>query len=281
MHDPRHPVYQKSRAGFATPTPPGFFAAEAAGLHWLAAAIGGPRVVEVYDEGPDHIDLEFLPSVHPVEEAALDFGKKLAHLHNAGASAWGTLPPGMNADGDNPKQDHGYFGPLDSPLPMVGGHWLDWASFYSEARLVPIYRQGLARGVFTPADAVLFDEVRRRLPELAGPSLDDSPSRLHGDLWSGNVLWTYNKDHLCEAVLIDPAAHGGHRETDLAMLALFGTPYLAEILEGYQSVQPLAEGWQERVKLHQLYPVAAHAVLFGGPYLEQTRDILRHYGSAK
>ena len=27
------------------------------------------------------------------------------------------------------------------------------------------------------------------------------------------------------AVLIDPAAHGGHRETDLAMLALFGCPF--------------------------------------------------------
>jgi fructosamine-3-kinase len=95
------------------------------------------------------------------------------------------------------------------------------------------------------------------------------------------LLWTYNSEsHLCEAVLIDPAAHGGHRETDLAMLGLFGTPYLHEILEGYQAVTPLAEGWEGRVKLHQLYPVAAHAVLFGGPYLEQTRSILRYYGSA-
>lgn len=279
MHDgSAHPhVYQKSRAGFATPTPPGFFAAEAAGLHWLDAALDGPRVVQVFNEGPDHIDLEFLPSVHPVADAALEFGKKLANMHNAGASAWGSLPPGLNADGDNPNQDHGYFGPLDSPLPMVGGHWLDWASFYSEARLVPIYRQGLSRGVFTPADAVLFDEVRRRLLELAGPSLDEAPSRLHGDLWSGNLMWTYNHDHLCEAVLIDPAAHGGHRETDLAMLALFGTPYLAEIMRGYQSVTELSPGWESRVKLHQLYPVAAHAVLFGGHYLDETREILRHY----
>jgi fructosamine-3-kinase len=273
----KRPVYQKSRAGFGHPTQPGLFAAEAAGLHWLAAATGGPRVVEVYDESPDHIDLEFLPSVHPIDEAATEFGQKLAHMHNAGASAWGALPPGLNADGDNPLQDHGYFGPLDHALPMLGGHWLDWVSFYSEARLVPIYRQGLQRGVFTSADAVLFDELRRRLPALAGDSADDTPSRLHGDLWSGNLMWTYSKAGLCEAVLIDPAAHGGHRETDLAMLALFGTPHLAEIMEGYQSVQELAPGWKERVKLHQLYPVAAHAVLFGGHYIEDTRKILRHY----
>ena len=270
-------VYQKSRAGFATPTPPGFFAAEAAGLNWLAAAIDGPRVVRVLDEGRDHIDLEFLTSMHPVAEAATEFGRKLANLHNAGAAAWGALPPGLNADGDNPAQDHGYFGPLDNALPMLGGHWLDWASFYSEARLVPIYRQGLANGTFDASDAVLFDGVRRRLPELAGESLAEAPSRLHGDLWAGNLMWTYGDDHQCEAVLIDPAAHGGHRETDLAMLALFGTPYLKEIMDGYQSVQELSPGWEGRVHLHQLYPVAAHAVLFGGGYVEQTRAILREY----
>ena len=80
---------------------------------------------------------------------------------------------------------------------------------------------------------------------------DDRPARIHGDLWSGNVMWTADG-----VVLIDPAAHGGHRETDLAMLALFGCPYLDEVLSGYQSVRPLREGWRERVGLHQLYPLA-------------------------
>lgn len=90
------------------------------------------------------------------------------------------------------------------------------------------------------------------------------PARIHGDLWSGNVMWT--KDG---AVLIDPAAHGGHRETDLAMLALFGCPYLADVLSAYQSVRPLREGWRDRVGLHQLYPLLAHVVLFGGGYGHQ------------
>ena len=71
-------------------------------------------------------------------------------------------------------------------------------------------------------------------------------------------------------VLIDPAAHGGHRETDLAMLALFGCPYLEEILAGYQSVRSLRDGWRDRVGLHQLYPLLAHVVLFGGGYARQT-----------
>ena len=93
---------------------------------------------------------------------------------------------------------------------------------------------------------------------------DDRPARLHGDLWSGNVVWTGDG-----VVLIDPAAHGGHRETDLAMLALFGCPYLEEVLSGYQSVRRLRAGWRDRVPLHQLYPLLAHVVLFGGGYAHQ------------
>jgi len=275
-----HGVYQKSRVGFHPATPPGFFACEAAGLHWLDAAIGGPRVAQVVDVGRDHIDLEFIASMSPVGEAAYEFGKRLAVMHNAGAPAWGSLPPGLNADGDNPLADHGFFGPLDSPLPMPGGHWHDWPSFYGEARLATIARQGLERRVFTAKDSHLFDQVIARLPELAGDSLDDVPSRLHGDLWNGNILWSFNADHLSEAVLIDPAAHGGHRETDLAMLQLFGAPYLHDIMEGYQEVEPLAPGWEQRVKLHQLYPIAVHAVLFGGHYLPETRAILEHYAAA-
>jgi fructosamine-3-kinase len=99
---------------------------------------------------------------------------------------------------------------------------------------------------------------------------EDEPARLHGDLWSGNVIWTPDG-----AVLIDPAAHGGHRESDLAMLALFGCPYLDEVLAGYQAVRPLAVGWQRRIGLHQLYPLLAHVVLFGGGYGRQSEAAAR------
>lgn len=77
------------------------------------------------------------------------------------------------------------------------------------------------------------------------------------------------------AVLIDPAAHGGHRETDLAMLALFGFPFLEEALAGYQTVRRLRDGWRDRVDLHQLYPLLAHVVLFGGGYAGQVEAAAR------
>ena len=67
------------------------------------------------------------------------------------------------------------------------------------------------------------------------------------------------------AVLIDPAAHGGHREVDLAMLRLFGSPG-ARVFDAYEEAAPLADGHEERVGLWQLFPLLVHAVLFGGSY---------------
>lgn len=71
------------------------------------------------------------------------------------------------------------------------------------------------------------------------------------------------------APLIDPAAHGGHRETDLAMLRLFGCPHLDRVLAGYQEASPLPDGWTDRIGLHQLFPLPVHAVLFGRGYARQ------------
>jgi fructosamine-3-kinase len=68
------------------------------------------------------------------------------------------------------------------------------------------------------------------------------------------------------AVLIDPAASGGHRETDLAMLALFGCPFLAAVYEAYDAAHPLRPGWEERIPLHQLHPLAVHAASHGATY---------------
>ena len=89
----------------------------------------------------------------------------------------------------------------------------------------------------------------RRLAELVP---EEPPARLHGDLWNGNVLW----GHDGRVWLIDPAAHGGHRETDLAMLALFGLPHLPRVLDAYDEARPLADGWEDRVGAAPAVPAA-------------------------
>ncbi|MGV9687168.1 fructosamine kinase family protein [Streptomyces cellulosae] len=224
--------------------------AEAAGLRWLAEA-GTPPVPRVHGREGAWLVLDRVTEGCPDRDAALRFGRELAGLHAAGAPAFGAPPPG---------------GPVEAfiglaPMRNVTGD--DWPAWYAEHRVLPYLRRAVDAGTMDADEAAVVERVCARLPELAGPA--EPPARLHGDLWSGNVLWGADG----RVHVIDPAAHGGHRETDLAMLALFGCPLLDAVLKGYHEVAPLAEGWRERVGVHQLFPLLVHAVLFGRGYAGQ------------
>ncbi len=234
--------------------PEGFFAWEAAGLRWLSSVDGGVPCAQVVSVDATSLSLRRLDSVSPSAEAARVFGSRLAITHDAGAAAFGAGPDGW----DGP----GFFGPLSQPLPMSLRRHRHWGRFYAEERLAPMAE--LAAALLDASTRAAIDGVMARC--RAGDfDEDDRAARLHGDLWSGNVMWTPEG-----VVLVDPAAHGGHRETDLAMLALFGCPHYVAILAGYQGVRPLKAGWRNRIGLHQLFPLLAHVVLFGGGYARQT-----------
>lgn len=246
--------------------PADFFAAEAAGLAWLREAhvdAGGAPVVEVLEVGQGRIVLERLPHARPSQAAARAFGRRLARTHASSAPHFGCPPDGWDGGG--------YIGPLRLPLlppppqPVTDAS-ARWGPFFARHRVIPYLDAAVERGRLHAQDERAVREVVDHLlacdVAVCGP--DEPPQRIHGDLWSGNVVWTPRG-----AVLIDPAAHGGHRESDLAMLALFGAPYLTDILAGYEEAAPLAEGWQQRVPVHQLHPLLVHVVLFGGGYGEQ------------
>ncbi|MFF8908530.1 fructosamine kinase family protein [Streptomyces olivaceoviridis] len=229
---------------------PGAVRAEVAGLRWLAAA-DAVRVPAVLGHDEHWMVTERVPTGSPDRGAALRFGRALAALHAAGAPRFGAPPPD---------------GPEDARIglaPLRNAPGTDWPGWYAEHRVLPYVRGAVDRGTLRPDEAAVFERVCARLPELAGPA--EPAARLHGDLWNGNVLWGADG----EVRLIDPAAHGGHRETDLAMLHLFGCPHLDRVLAGYRRAAPLADGWRDRVGLHQLFPLLVHAVLFGRGYAGQ------------
>jgi fructosamine-3-kinase len=115
-----------------------------------------------------------------------------------------------------------------------------------------------------------LERVAGRLPEIGGPA--EPPARLHGDLWAGNRLPGADGRHW----LVDPAAHGGHREFDLAMMRLFGG-FGADCFAGYADVAPLAAGWEDRVALHQIAPLVVHAIKFGGSYVGAATAAIDRY----
>ena len=245
--------------------PRGYFAWEAAGLRWLAEArpTGGAAVVEVLGHGEHHLDLAAVVPATPTTEAAEALGRGLAATHAAGAPAFGSGPPGWVGDG--------WLGPLGEPLPLPLGAWTSWGEHWARGRIGPLLPEARRRHAVDAAGLALLERLAER---VAGGAFDtgEPPARLHGDLWSGNVLWSGTG-----AVLIDPSAHGGSREADLALLTLFGAPHLERVLAAYDEAVPLADGWRDRVALHQVHPLLLHAVLFGGPYGAQAVAAARHY----
>jgi fructosamine-3-kinase len=221
--------------------PAGFFRSEARGLQWLGEVDGVdcPEVLAVED---DCLILAWVESARPSVEAAERLGRSLAALHTAGAAAFG---------GDT--EEDGYIG----TLPMRNRTAGSWSELYATQRLLPYLKLARDRHAISEQDADAVESVARRVVDLAGP--DEPPARLHGDLWAGNLVWGPG----ARVWLIDPAAYAGHRETDLAMLALFGCPQLPRVLDAYQEASPLADGWEDRVALHQLFPLLVHACMFG------------------
>jgi fructosamine-3-kinase len=235
------------------PSPPaGMFEAEARGLRWLAEAdaIRIPRVLAVSDDSPAFLALELLMPAKRRPDFDEALGHSLAALHAFGA-------PSFGLDHDN------FIGRLAQSNVVAN----DWPTFYWASRLEPQLRLATDRGLIDEKTRSSFDTLRLVLPERVGP--EEPPSRLHGDLWGGNL----HVDEAGRACLIDPAVYGGHREIDLAMMRLFGG-FSERVFAAYGDAWPLAPGAGERISVYQLYPLLVHVSLFGGSYVASVKRAL-------
>ncbi|GIF71110.1 fructosamine kinase family protein [Asanoa siamensis] len=233
----------------STPAPDGFFTTEAAGLDWLRVP-GGPPLPEVLVALPEMLALEWLDAGRPSPAGAERFGRELAIMHRAGAPAFGAEWPG-------------FIGALPQDNTLSDESWPRW---FAESRLRPYLRLSADGGALSADDVTATERVLSQIDDYGGV---EAPSRVHGDLWPGNLFWGTEG----RAWLVDPAAHGGHRETDLAQLALWGgTPHLDRIIDAYEEEWPLDDGWRQRVPLHQLHLLLVHTALFGAAYRSEVRQ---------
>jgi fructosamine-3-kinase len=234
---------------------PGMFEAEANGLRLLRSA-GNIFIPETIGTGADNhhgfLLLEYVKTGNPTKDFWAAFGHQLGALHQHTNKLFGL-------DHDN------YIGSLVQQNKQTH----DWAEFYAEQRLIPQYKTALKQGMFDNTFIRNFEKLLLRLPDLFPV---ESPSLLHGDLWSGNYLCNAEGN----AVLIDPAVYYGHREMDLAMTRLFGG-FQAGFYAAYNEIYPLETGWKNRVELCQLYPLLVHVNLFGGGYVSQVKQLVNYY----
>ncbi|MHA2789735.1 fructosamine kinase family protein [Corynebacterium sp. S7] len=230
-------------------------AAEAAGLRWLREA--SDRVVQVVrlDVEANTLTLRRLDRARPTAEAARWAGAELAKIHAAGAPAFGSPPEGW--EGPN------FIGRIRQECTPTNR----WAPFYTSQRVLP-FAEAAAKNGSLSADGLML--VKRACAAIENEDADAVVSRIHGDLWSGNLMFSPDGPHF-----IDPSAHGGHAHTDLAMLSLFGVSHFEELVEGYETVTPLEPGWRERIPVHQLHPLAVHTLTHGSGYERELEKAAR------
>ncbi|MCW2138934.1 Fructosamine-3-kinase [Actinoplanes cyaneus] len=225
--------------------PEGYFAAEAAGLRWLGEA-GAVPVPEMIVALPHLIVTEWVEEGQASRRAAELLGRGLAALHRSGAETFGAPWPG-------------WIGPLPLDNTPSGGPWSGW---FAERRLLPYLRLSADRGALSGDGVAMVEEIIETIDRYG---VEEPPARIHGDLWPGNLLWGADG----RGWLVDPAAHGGHRETDLATLSLFGGVTQLDVLMGaYRAEWPLADGWERRVPLHQLHLLLVHTAAFGAQFAD-------------
>ena len=236
-----------------------FFKAEAAGLSAIEKthAIGTPKILctgtdNGEDVGYSFLLLEFIKSAKPKKDYWETFARDLAAMHSA--------------DVDD---KYGFFADnFIGATEQINTPKERWIDFFRENRLE--YQFKKADSYFSASDRTkitkLLDSLEKFLVEPASPSL------LHGDLWSGNVMCGADG----KAMLIDPACYIGHAEADLAMTELFGG-FPENFYSAYKEVRPLEPGYEERRDLYNLYHLLNHLNLFGPTYLTPVLSIIEEY----
>ncbi len=233
---------------------PNMFEMELKGLELLGQSsfvVPKPRNVGVHN-GTLFLLMDWIEQGSPDHDFWEVFGRSLAELHQLSAKRFGLSH-------DN------YIG----SLPQSNSERDTWAEFYRDERLIPQLKLAEKGGALTVKMKRGFDALFLELENLIPI---EKPSLLHGDLWSGNMMVA----EYGSPSIFDPAVYYGHREMDLAMMALFGG-FGESWVDAYNEVYLLQPGWHERIEIGQLYPLMVHVNLFGGGYAGSVERILNEF----
>jgi fructosamine-3-kinase len=145
----------------------------------------------------------------------------------------------------------------------------NWGLFLGQMRILPMAKICYDKGDISKKIVEQLETLCRDIYKRIDMG-NITPSLLHGDLWSGNILFNDNG-----ATLIDPAIYFGDREMELAFILMFNT-FGDTFFNTYTQVHPLSDDFYEtKVPLYQIYPILVHVALYGSAYKEQLEQVLR------
>jgi fructosamine-3-kinase len=232
--------------------PDSMFEVEAKGLNLLKSADSGLKIPSPLLIADTFLVLDWMEEGGGKNNSAFEFGQQLAQLHKTSSDQFG-----LNHDN------------FIGRLPQSNTKHSNWFDFFALERIEPQVRMGIESGKLTRS---LLKDVEGLYKKLGSIFPTEEPSLLHGDLWSGNYMFTKSGG----TSIYDPAVYFGHREMDLAMTRLFGG-FSANFYDGYKEEFPLSGGFDSRVNIYNLYPILVHANLFGGSYCRQAENIINRY----
>lgn len=251
--------FVKSHSNLESQSTAGLFTTELAGLVRLSrgSPIRVPKVIgyaapQTQEGGNHFLVLEWIPTSSPTPSAWKLLGAQLAGQHASSSERFGL-------DEDN------FIGKTPQP-----NAWHEsWPDFFATQRLGFQLELVEANRLGSAELLRLGDQLRCNLPSYIRS--DEQPALLHGDLWSGNVVF----DMHGRPVVFDPAVYYGNREAELALPTLFGG-FPPKFWESYQRSWPLPSGWERRLEIYKLYHLLNHLNLFGSGYSQQCMQILRN-----
>ena len=225
--------------------PKDFFACETRGLKLLSSIEDGPVVPQVLYCSETLLILQYLPLISDSVLGDVDLAKRLARLHSVPTQHFG-------GDQDN------YIGMTK----QINGIYHDGATFYREQRIVYLQEKARSLGLLPIHFDKHIDAICAKMEQFCP---EESPVVVHGDLWSGNWSFVVSDDGTPQSCIFDPAAYCGYRESDLAMMRLFGS-LSSRFWDVYTTELPIQDGYERRELVFQLYHILNHVILFGTSY---------------
>jgi protein-ribulosamine 3-kinase len=224
---------------------PNFFKCEAEGLKLLRTTVNSPKVWHVEDNSEfSLLILDYVEKTYPNNRFWENFAFSMAKLHSNHSEKYGL-------DYDNYMGSLPQYNTTETPL--------SWVEFFITKRLMPQVKLAREKNLIGSSESKDFELLYNKLPNIL---IEEKPTLVHGDLWSGNFLPSSHS----EVVLFDPAVYYGNREVDIAMTHLFGG-FDDVFYESYHNMLPLeGDDIETRLDIYNIYPLLVHVNLFGKTY---------------